>query len=46
MKLVIWMLLLFAFLTACEQVNEAGDKTARELTGSNMIEQKKGSFEI
>jgi len=40
MKLVLWMLL-FGFLIGCEQVNEAGNKTARELTGSNMIEQKK-----
>jgi len=26
-------------LAACEQAKEAGDETARELTGSNMIEQ-------
>ena len=40
MKLALWMLL-FGFLIGCEQVNETGDKTARELTGSNMIGQKK-----
>jgi len=26
-------------LGACEQAKEAGDETARELTGSNMIQQ-------
>jgi len=40
MKAVLCMLSAFFLLAACEQAKEAGDETARELTGSNMIKQK------
>ncbi len=29
------------FLSACEQAKNSADHTARELTGSNMVQQKK-----
>ncbi len=38
MKAVLCMLSVIFLLLACEQAKEAGDETARELTGSNMIE--------
>ena len=36
--LIMTMLLILA---GCEQAQEAGDDAARELTGSNMLQQKK-----
>lgn len=41
MKNVILMLSISLLLIACEQAKEAGDETAREITGSNMIQQGK-----
>jgi len=41
MRMILTMLVLFGFLTGCEQAKDAGDETARELTGGNMVEQKK-----
>lgn len=39
MKKLLFVLFMPLLLAACEQTKEAGDETARELTGSNMIEQ-------
>jgi len=39
MKIVLCILSALFLLTACEQAKEAGDETARELTGSNLIQQ-------
>ncbi|MFQ5581699.1 MAG: hypothetical protein ACE5F3_03610 [Mariprofundaceae bacterium] len=39
-KVLIVVAMLF-FLGGCEQAKEAGNDAARELTGSNMIQQKK-----
>jgi|UPI00035FE2FF hypothetical protein len=39
MRKVLCMVSIVFLLAACEQAKEAGDETARELTGSNMIEQ-------
>jgi len=40
MKAVLCIFTALFLLAACEQSKEAGDKAARELTGSNMIKQK------
>jgi len=42
LKLLIAMAILL-FSGGCEQAQEAGDDVARELTGSNMIQQKKAA---
>ena len=39
MKRLLCLGLLVFLLAACEQAKEAGDNTARELTGSNMMKQ-------
>ncbi|NOR72654.1 MAG: hypothetical protein GQ467_02090 [Mariprofundaceae bacterium] len=39
MKKLLLILSLPLLLAACEQAREAGDETAREITGGNMIEQ-------
>jgi len=39
MRKVLCMVSIAFLLAACEQVKEAGDETAQELTGSNMIQQ-------
>jgi len=39
MKKAIYILILPLLLCACEDAKEAGDTTAREITGANMIEQ-------
>lgn len=39
-KLLLTMTMLL-ILAGCEQAQEVGDDTARELTGSNMLQQKK-----
>ncbi|MBN4061288.1 hypothetical protein JYT58_00040 [bacterium AH-315-G11] len=39
MKKALCMVIIAFLLAACEQTKEAGDEAARELTGSNMIQQ-------
>lgn len=39
MKKLLFVLFMPLLLAACEQAKEAGDETARELTGGNMIKQ-------
>jgi len=39
MKMLLFSLLMTLLLGACEQAKDAGDETARELTGSNMVKQ-------
>lgn len=41
MKKILLILSMPLLLLACEQAKEAGDETAREITGSNMIKQGK-----
>ncbi|MDX8403140.1 MAG: hypothetical protein R8K54_01875, partial [Mariprofundaceae bacterium] len=41
MKKVFFILSMALRLTACEQAQETGNETAREITGSNMIKQGK-----
>lgn len=41
MKKILFILSIPLLLAACEQAKEAGDETAREITGSNMIKQGK-----
>jgi membrane protein involved in colicin uptake len=39
MKQLLFILFVALLLTGCEEAKEAGDKTAREITGANMVEQ-------
>jgi hypothetical protein len=41
MKLFLISISLLLALTACDDAKKAGDDTARELTGSNMVQQEK-----
>jgi len=41
MRKILFILSMPLLLLACEQAEQVGDKAAREITGSNMIKQKK-----
>lgn len=41
MKKIFFLIAVALLIAGCEEAKEAGDETAREITGSNMIKQGK-----